>query len=157
MLNVRHLRNIPYQYDAFDRLEIDESYKTVIDALVGNHFDKKRIESYGEIGTQDFISGRGGGLVLMLHGEPGVGKTATAEVVAQKYGKPLFSISCGDLGVAPSIFEGSLNDIFHLAHLWDCILLLDEADIFLTAMSAADLKRNGIVSGELLPSSLLSP
>jgi len=53
--------------------------------------------------------------------------------------------------------EGSLNDILHLAHLWDCILLLDEADIFLTARSAADLKRNGIVSGELLLSFPLSP
>jgi len=77
--------------------------------------------------------------------------------VAQKYGKPLFSISCGDLGVVPSMVEGSLNDILHLAHLWDCILLLDEADIFLTARSAADLKRNGIVSGELLLSFPLSP
>ncbi|KAK1757034.1 hypothetical protein QBC47DRAFT_297137 [Echria macrotheca] len=152
LLDVQNLNFIPYQRDAFDRLELNESHKTVIDAMVSSHFDKKRIEAYGEVSTQDIIVGKGGGLVIMLHGEPGVGKTATAEAVAQKHQKPLFNISCGDLGVAPDRVESSLSQIFHLAHLWDCVLLLDEADIFLTARGAnsADLKRNGIVSAVFL-------
>lgn len=37
-------------------------------------------------------------LAFLLHVVPGVGKTATAEAVAQENKRPLFSITCGDLG-----------------------------------------------------------
>lgn len=33
-----------------------------------------------------------------------------------------------------------------MAHKWDCVLLLDEADIFLSQRSRTDLKRNALVS-----------
>jgi SpoVK/Ycf46/Vps4 family AAA+-type ATPase len=79
---------------------------------------------------------------------PGVGKTATAEAVAQANKKPLFVITCGDLGFTPGEVENSLKDIFRLAHSWDCILLLDEADIFLSRRQLSDLKRNALVSGK---------
>ncbi|KAI0854929.1 hypothetical protein F4860DRAFT_520354 [Xylaria cubensis] len=51
---------------------------------------------------------------------------------------------CGDLGFTPQGVESSLNEIFRLAHLWDCILLLDEADVFLRETNA--LQRNALVS-----------
>ncbi|KAL2161688.1 hypothetical protein VTH06DRAFT_8250 [Thermothelomyces fergusii] len=96
--------------------------------------------------NQDVIRGKGSGLVILLHGVPGVGKTATAEAVAQANKKPLFVITCGDLGFTPRDVEDSLKDIFRLAHLWDCILLLDEADVFLSRRELGDLKRNALVS-----------
>ena len=82
--------------------------------------------------AQDFIFGKGRGLLILLHGEPGVGKTATAEAVAQSTRRPLFPISCSDLTAGWEV-EERLEDIFRLAHLWDCVLLLDEADVFLAA------------------------
>lgn len=79
----------------------------------------------------------------------GVGKTATAEAVAQKWGKPLFPITCGDLGLTPESVEKSVNGIFCLAHLWDCVLLLDEADVFISRRThGSDLQRNALVSGK---------
>jgi hypothetical protein len=35
-----------------------------------------------------------------------------------------------------------------MAQAWDCILLLDEADVFLAQRSKTDLDRNALVSGE---------
>lgn len=60
--------------------------------------------------------------------------------------KPLFVITCGDLGLTPSQVESSLTNVFRLANLWDCVLLLDEADVFLTQRSQDDMNRNALVS-----------
>lgn len=107
--------------------------------------------------TQDLIQGKGRGLVVLLHGVPGVGKTATAEAVALEYQKPLFVITCGDLGLTPSDVERHLTEVFRLAHLWDCVLLLDEADVFLSSRDNLDLNRNALVSGvcpDIVPESM---
>ncbi|KAK2613926.1 hypothetical protein N8I77_000794 [Diaporthe amygdali] len=134
--------------NAFDKLEIDHLHKRLIQSIVSAHFKSRDIEKGGKgLGTQDIIRGKGKGLVLLLHGVPGVGKTATAEAVAQKWGKPLFPITCGDLGLTPESVEKSLNGIFRLAHLWDCVLLLDEADVFISRRThGSDLQRNALVS-----------
>lgn len=88
------------------------------------------------------------GVIILLHGVPGVGKTATAEAVAQRWNKPLFPITCGDLGIDADRVEKSLKGIFRLAHLWDFILLLDEADVSIAQRERRDLARNALVSGE---------
>lgn len=86
---------------------------------------------------------------VISKGVPGVGKTATAEMIAQFHGKPLFKIACGDLGMTPSGVESSLRGIFRLAGLWDCILLLDEVDTFFSQRSKGDaaMNKNALVSG----------
>ena len=136
--------------DAFDLLEISSRNKGLIESLVTSHFKKKAMESSGvEIDSQDLIRGKGKGIVILLHGAPGVGKTATAEAVAQRWRKPLFPITCGDLGFTPESVQKELEEIFRLAHLWDCVLLLDEADVFITQREKNDLQRNALVSGTL--------
>lgn len=79
-------------------------------------------------------------------------RTATAEAIAQANGKPLFKITAGDLGMTPEKLEMSLRDIFRLASVWDCILLLDEVDTFFSQRSRADTatNKNALVSGKLL-------
>lgn len=136
---------------AFSQLQIESDDKQLIQSLVQSHFHKKSFQAkHGvEIQGQDLIRGKGKGLVILLHGVPGVGKTATAEAVAQKWQKPLFPITCGDLGITSEKVEKALNEIFRLAHLWDCVLLLDEADVFITQrVKVGDLQRNGLVSGK---------
>ncbi|KAJ4393274.1 hypothetical protein N0V93_002482 [Gnomoniopsis smithogilvyi] len=149
-LDIRCVRNMD-QGDAdkaFARLEISPSYKKLILALVKSHFDKIETEkrTHVEIESQDLIRGKGKGIIILLHGVPGVGKTATAEAVAQKWNKPLFPITCGHLGYTAESLEKSLTEIFRLAHHWGCILLLDEADVFITRRERHDLKRNALVS-----------
>ncbi len=94
----------------------------------------------------DLVLGKGKGLILLLHGAPGVGKTSTAETVADTFGKILFPITCGDLGLTAAEVESQLSGIFQLAELWDCVLLLDEADVFLARRTKTDIKRNSLVS-----------
>ncbi|KAL7815031.1 hypothetical protein V8C44DRAFT_363437 [Trichoderma aethiopicum] len=135
---------------AFDSLQISSEHKTLIQSLVYSHFKKRVNEGSVEIATQDLIRGKGKGIVILLFGVPGVGKTATAEAVAQKFEKPLFPITCGDLGFTPESVESSLSEIFRLAHLWDCVLLLDEADVFITQRDRKDLERNALVSEQVV-------
>jgi len=151
MVDTLGLKNITPQQSVFRDLKIDEEHKQIVMSLVKSHFRKQKFQKQ-QRGTglnQDLIRGKGSGLFLLMHGVPGVGKTATAEAVAQANKKPLFVITCGDLGFSPKEVETSLGDIFRLAHLWDCVLLLDEADIFLTRREHNDLKRNALVSGLL--------
>ncbi|KAI1080836.1 hypothetical protein F5B20DRAFT_539126 [Whalleya microplaca] len=150
-VNANFLKPIRRQTGVFENLKIIRDYKDIVRGLVASHFQKKDFERrYVDMSTegpsQDLIQNKGRGLVVLLHGVPGVGKTATAEAVAMEYRKPLFVITCGDLGLTPSDVESSLSNVFRLAHLWDCVLLLDEADVFLSQRSKLDMKRNALVS-----------
>ncbi|TDZ58523.1 hypothetical protein CTRI78_v005334 [Colletotrichum trifolii] len=68
------------------------------------------------------------------------------ECVAAYTKRPLYPITCGDIGHSPEIVEQNLEKHFKLAHRWACVLLLDEADVFLAKRTKTDVKRNGLVS-----------
>ncbi|KAI1126963.1 hypothetical protein F5Y10DRAFT_293311 [Nemania abortiva] len=147
--NVDSFFKIATEDDPFENLKIDEKHIRIVKSVVWSHFQRKNMESLSSFQSQmdqDLIRGKGRGLVILLHGAPGVGKTATAEAVALWHRKPLFVITCGDLGFTPQGVESSLGEIFRLAHLWDCILLLDEADVFLSQRETSALQRNALVS-----------
>lgn len=150
-IDLNFLQPVKCEQGVFENLRILKDYKDIVRGLVASHFEKKKIERrYVDMATegpsQDLIQGKGRGLVVLLHGVPGVGKTATAEAVAMENQKPLFIITCGDLGLSPYEVERSLTNVFRLAHMWDCVLLLDEADVFLSQRSKQDMKRNALVS-----------
>ncbi|KAI9692346.1 MAG: hypothetical protein M1822_006577 [Bathelium mastoideum] len=135
--------------DAFERLILGQDEKDLVRSLVGNHEKKKALtDDKGNPIGEDFIEGKGRGLVILLHGPPGVGKTSTAESVALATGKPLFSVSVSDIGMKPEDVQGKLNRIFNLAARWEAVLLFDEADVFLESrgMDKGDLTRNSLVT-----------
>jgi MoxR-like ATPase len=43
----------------------------------------------------DIVRGKGKGLIILLHGAPGTGKTSTAETIAEATGRPLLLVTCG--------------------------------------------------------------
>lgn len=149
MADIQALRKVTSPENIFKDLKIDEHHKKIVKSLVKAHFSKRDIQKQQSTVplNQDLIRGKGSGLVFLLHGVPGVGKTATAEAVASANKKPLFVITCGDLGFTPKEVETSLREIFRLAQIWDCVLLLDEAEVFLSRRDINDLHRNGLVSG----------
>jgi len=120
---------------AFSRLVLDVQYKEMIKALV---------ENKGATFT-DIITGKGGGCIILLHGSPGVGKTLTAEAIAELLHKPLYSVSVGELGTNTDQLENSLREILEVASTWDAVILIDEADIFLEKRTENDIVRNAMV------------
>jgi hypothetical protein len=60
----------------------------------------------------------------------------------------LFPITCGDLGVDANTVEERLEEYFRLTSQWRCVLLLDEADVFIARRSEDQLKQNALVSGK---------
>jgi len=69
------LNSIPLSEDPFESLEINKQHKKMILANVHEHLERKRIQQL-ETSTkisfnQDFIRGKGRGLVILLHGAPG--------------------------------------------------------------------------------------
>ena len=94
----------------------------------------------------DFVVGKGRGLLLLLFGPPGVGKCFTAEAVAEELRMPLYNMTAGDLGTQPKTLEAALVKAFQACTLWNTILLLDEADVFLGARTIEGLDRNELVS-----------
>ena len=150
-LDVHGLSPVKGSSDGFDCLKINNRHKDLIESSVWDHFQKKILDKKDGVKrpSLDWIKGKGKGLFILLHGVPGVGKTATAEAVAQASGKPLFAITCGDLGLTPTEVESALQRIFRLANTWDCVLLLDEVDTFFSQRSKGDatLTKNALVSG----------
>lgn len=152
-VDIRYLKPSSIMDNPFEHLKIPEKHKMMIQSTVFEHFEKKTVQREAtkkdrELPDQDFIGRKGRGLIFLLHGAPGVGKTATAEAVGYAYKKPLFPITCGDLGIDPRSVEATLSALFRLANLWDCILLFDEAEIFLSRRERRDdnLQRNALVS-----------
>jgi len=147
-LNVGLVENIEEHSGGFESLVLPPGHKSTLLALVETHSRGKRPNT-GQKSVErqiDLVRGKGKGLLILLHGEPGVGKTSTAECVAEHTGRPLFQETCGDIGESAEAVEKTLENHFQLAHRWGCVLLLDEADVFLMRRNKTDLKRNAIVS-----------
>lgn len=46
----------------------------------------------------------------------------------------------------PKEVEAALQSSFQLAQAWDCVMLLDETDVFLAQRTVLDVERNALVS-----------
>jgi len=137
-LTVDRIRDVVWNKKAFEDLVIEPATKTLISALVTTQISASS-------GT-DMIANKGNGLILLLHGGPGTGKTLTAESVAETAERGLFRVSCGDIGTQAESVEKYLESVLHLGKIWGCVVLLDEADVFLEQRQLNDLQRNALVS-----------
>lgn len=137
---VSKVGEIVWNEDAFDSLILPPSQKSIVKALVSSHaFHPSR-------SIDDIIAGKGKGLVAVLHGGPGLGKTLTVESIADHLRRPLYMVSAGDLGTNSTTLERQLQEVLDIAHCWGAVLLLDEADVFLEKRSPHDIMRNALVS-----------
>jgi hypothetical protein len=139
-LSIENVKEIVWNEEAFKSLVAPPEQKELVLA-----FARSQSKNKGH-GFDDVIQGKGRGIILLLSGPPGVGKTLTAESVAETMKVPLYSMSAGDLGTHPSEVEASLSNILEMNTKWNAVLLLDEADVFLEARSVHDLERNKLVS-----------
>jgi hypothetical protein len=135
-LDVESLSPVIWRDNAFDQLVLNDKQKKSMLHLV---------KHYGS-SFADFIDGKSGGLIFLLHGSVGCGKTLSAEAVAETLHRPLYSVSVGELGTTPEAMEDKLRSILDLAYQWNAVLLLDEADIFMEARDTTNVQRNAMVS-----------
>ncbi|CAG8521047.1 9777_t:CDS:10 [Rhizophagus irregularis] len=134
-VNIDDLNEISFDDDAFDQLVMDPIKKDLISSLV---MSKHK--------GVDLISGKGGGCIFLLHGPPGVGKTLTAEAISEYLHRPLYNVSVGELGTSVVELESKLSEILEVASIWNAVILIDEADIFLERRSENNIYRNALVS-----------
>ncbi|KAI0475739.1 hypothetical protein GGR56DRAFT_433186 [Xylariaceae sp. FL0804] len=137
-IEVDRIRDVDWNKKAFESLVVDDETKHLVKALISNQIKTEK--------STDLMSGKGNGLIILLHGGPGTGKTFTAESVAELAEKPLYRVTCGDIGTKPEDVEKYLESVLLLGKIWGCVVLLDEADVFLEERTLMDLKRNALVS-----------
>ncbi|KAI1121089.1 P-loop containing nucleoside triphosphate hydrolase protein [Nemania abortiva] len=137
--SISNISSFTWNPEVFENLVLGAGEKTLLSALIsharttGEEFD-------------DFVQGKGKGLILLLGGPPGVGKTLTAEGISETLQRPLYRVKAGDLGIEASQVERSLKMALDLSAYWDAVLLIDEADVFLGQRTNDDLSRNELVS-----------
>ncbi|KAK3399130.1 hypothetical protein B0T20DRAFT_497259 [Sordaria brevicollis] len=159
-LQVTNLTEIPHKGNDNDdiwntRLQLADdkkrsgNTKSLLFDLVRSHISSSTDDRKGNRGLEvnDIVPGKGKGLIILLYGPPGVGKTSTAETIAIAARKPLFSVSVADVGTEAKHVESNLARIFALATSWQAILLLDEADVFLESRGKGEsTDKNALVS-----------
>ncbi|KAI0536997.1 hypothetical protein GGR58DRAFT_473532 [Xylaria digitata] len=131
--------------EGFDELVLPPGHGDMVKSMIRQHLRDRKLSSINGDKT-DVVRGKGRGLIMLLHGVPGVGKTSTAECVADLFRRPLFQITSGDLGTTARDVEDSLEENFSLASRWNSILLIDEADVFLAERTKEDFARNSLVA-----------
>ncbi|KAL3419660.1 AAA family ATPase [Phlyctema vagabunda] len=135
-LHVELIRPIRWQKESFESLVVDSDTKELIIALITNKLEADK--------ATDLMAGKGNGLIMLLHGGPGTGKTLTAESVAEIAERPLYRVTCGDIGTSAVDVEKAssyLETVLNLGKMWNCVVLLDEADVFLEQRTLADMER----------------
>jgi ATP-dependent protease Clp ATPase subunit len=161
LLIIEFLRPVRWTEDLFKNLVLPAEEKDLLLELARSH-------SRATATFDDFVIGKGKppsptstlnnlkhvnsstgkGMIVLLDGPPGVGKTLTAESVAEDMKAPLYTMSAGELGTDANTVETRLSDILELATMWNAILLIDEADVFMEKRSPHDLERNELVSSK---------
>ncbi|KAK6223447.1 hypothetical protein LQW54_000565 [Pestalotiopsis sp. IQ-011] len=140
MFEVSKIRNVDINNTAFENLVLSQDKKDIISALVKEQKQQKGSD------FDDLIKGKGKGLIVLLHGSPSVGKTFTAESIADHICRPLLSINSDQLIINRVSTEANLLSLLALANRWNALVLLDEADVFMQQRGLQDLARNSLVS-----------
>lgn len=135
-LLIDSISDIEFREDAYGKLVMEENQKEMITSLVETQLHGRKA---------DIIDGKGGGCIFLLAGEPGTGKTLTAEVTAEHLKRPLYMVGVGELGTSASELEERLRQVLDIAATWNAVLLLDECDIFMEARTDSNIQRNAMV------------
>jgi hypothetical protein len=127
----------PYVYDKSlgDKLILPKSHRDLLDVLTSDI----------DLFVDDFIEGKNAGNIVLCKGQPGVGKTLTAEVYSELIEKPLYCVKTGTLGTNVTDIAKGIQETLDRARRWNCVLLLDEADVFVMTRGN-NLDQNAIVA-----------
>ena len=134
---IAHVADLkPYRYqDDIDRyLVIPQETRRLLEVL----------RHALQLKDRDVVSGKTGGCLVLLKGDPGLGKTLTAQVFAEQNHRPLYELQCSQLGISPPEVEDNLRHALLRARRWNAVLLINESDVYVRAR-ADDIVQNAIV------------
>ena len=140
------IQDIQWNDLPFDALVLPAKKKDLLRALVQQATSESDNDNDMLKPFDDFVEDKGQGLVILLHGSPGVGKTLTAEAISEYQRRPLYRVTAGDLDLDSQKLESKLVQILDLATRWKAIVLLDEADVFVESRVLHSLHHNTLVS-----------
>ena len=100
-----------FDTDAISRLHIPGEMHNVIRRV----FETPVEDLFG-----DLLNGKHGGIVVLASGNPGVGKTLTAEIYAESSARPLYVLELGELGTSANEVEEKLQNVFRSGHAVEC-------------------------------------
>jgi SpoVK/Ycf46/Vps4 family AAA+-type ATPase len=137
---VDNISDVSWNAGAFDALMLPEGYKDLILSFVeAQEHGQERI-------FDDIVEGKGLGTIVLMAGNPGTGKTLTAEAVADYVRRPLYMLNIGELGTKAKDVESRLQMVLELTEKWNAILLFDECDVFMQKRNTDNLVHNEIVA-----------
>lgn len=127
----------PYRYkpELREKLILPDNHRDLLDILTSDI----------SVMVDDFIEGKSAGNIILCKGVPGVGKTLSAEIYAEIIGSPLYSVHSGALGTEAKDIAKNLEKVFQQANRWGCVLLIDEADVFVCRRQN-DIQHNAVVA-----------
>ena len=133
-----------FSLDGLSEIEFDKNaYKNLVMSDEQKEFLKTLSTNTNKF--SDLVQSKSGGQIILLHGTPGTGKTLTAESIADMRQVPLYNVSVGELGTDLDELEKNLSQILELSAIWNAIVLIDEADVFLEKRDTSSIVRNAMV------------
>ena len=132
--SVERVTPIVWNDEAFRNLVLPGDRKTLLQSLVEAH--------NGDLEFDDFVQGKGHGLVINLFGPPGVGKTLSAEATSEHVRRPLYIVGGGDVGTDATSLDVTLRETFEIATDWQAIVLIDEVRSCPCTVKHSDAKPN---------------
>jgi hypothetical protein len=106
------IQDIVWNDDAFEALVAPPEQKELILAFA-------EAQAKDRTGFDDVIQGKGKGIIMLLSGPPGVGKTLTAESVAETMRVPLYAIGAAELGSRSVDLETALGKVLKVCAKWN--------------------------------------
>jgi DNA polymerase III delta prime subunit len=137
-VHVNYLTEYIYDKEMDEKLVLPKVTKDLVSMLI----------EQSKVQFSDIIEGKGQGACILLGGQPGVGKTLTAEVFAESSERPLYSIQAAQLGIKANDVEQNLNKFLARGSRWKAIVLIDEADVYIRSRDT-DMEHNAIVAAIL--------
>ena len=116
-LDVRNISEIEWDKNALDRLTIPN--KDLLLSQLEYHRDRS-------------LGGERKGLVSVLHGPSGVGKTFCVKAVSEYLQRPLYRVDSADLILADDEIDAAMADMFNDAARWNAVLVFDRVGSYLT-------------------------
>ncbi|KAG1735045.1 hypothetical protein EDB19DRAFT_1910886 [Suillus lakei] len=119
LFDVDEIEPIKYNENAWKHIVLDESSKDVVEGVVAAFDFSKEVMKDEEQA----------GLVILLHGPSGTGKTATVEAIAEHFKRPLYSLSACSLPLDTVLLVDTLTSRLDAARTWNAIVLIEDGDV----------------------------